>query len=225
MSSGAVILSPGLNDGSCSTIEDGIAGRVGGGNACIGGRLDRRLLDLADSQAVCRANANMVLEFFRVSQSNPDSDRHEPALFGVEDVTRADLARNKLHRHRGHGRSDVAPSGSCAARLVTRRPACSRAAIAQAWVGSDQNTYEVSPLLVPLAMAAASVLIAVGEDALHRPEDLLSSDGHLIGDIGEQRGPDEMSPEPIEMALAAGGQCRARRIALDIGIHGHWCAP
>ncbi len=48
------------------------------------------------------------------------------------------------------------------------------------------------------------VLIAIGENAQHRPEDLLAGDGHLIGDISEQRGPDEISPEPIGMALSAG---------------------
>jgi hypothetical protein len=50
----------------------------------------------------------MVLEFFRLSQGNQDSERHEAALLGIEDVTRPDLAKNELHPHRSHGRSEVA---------------------------------------------------------------------------------------------------------------------
>ena len=64
------------------------------------------------------------------------------------------------------------------------------------------------------------VLIAIGEDAQHRPEDLFSGDGHIIGDIGEQRGPDEISPEPIGMALAAVNQSRARLDSkMDVALY------
>jgi len=49
----------------------------------------------------------MVLEFFRLSQGNQDSDRHEAALLGVKE-SRDRSGQNELHRHRRHGRSDVA---------------------------------------------------------------------------------------------------------------------
>jgi hypothetical protein len=41
------------------------------------------------------------------------------------------------------------------------------------------------------------VFIVIVGDVQHRPEDLLSSDGHLMVTSVKKRGPDEISPEPI----------------------------
>jgi hypothetical protein len=66
------------------------------------------------------------------------------------------------------------------------------------------------------------VLIVIVEHVQRRPEDLVSSDGHLMVTSVKKRGPDEISPEPIGIAFAAGDQSRARLNArtISLGIGG-----
>src|SRR5262249_11848326 len=65
------------------------------------------------------------------------------------------------------------------------------------------------------------VLVLVGDDGEHRSEDLLAGDGHVVADVGEDRGPDEVALlHALGSAGAAGHELRTFLHALlDEALH------